>query len=55
MGSIDGHRIDYNGVGVLRGQWHMYPAKTDQSTPWGALNLEVYFGYDRDRAFFGYH
>ena len=23
MGSIIGHRIDYNGVGVLRGQWHI--------------------------------
>ena len=26
MGSIIGHRIDYNGVGVLRGQWHI-PSK----------------------------
>ena len=23
MGSIDGHRIDYNGVGVLKGQRHI--------------------------------
>ena len=22
MGSIIGHKIDYNGVGALRGQWH---------------------------------
>ena len=22
MGSIIGHRINYNGVGALRGQWH---------------------------------
>ena len=27
MGSIVGHRIDYNGVGVLRGQQHI-PSKT---------------------------
>ena len=27
MGSIVGHRIDYNGVGVLRGQRHI-PSKT---------------------------
>ena len=26
MGSIIGHRIDYNGVGALRGQWHI-PSK----------------------------
>ena len=26
MGSIDGHRIDYNGVEVLRGQQHI-PSK----------------------------
>ena len=23
MGSIIGHRVDYNEVGVLRGQWHI--------------------------------
>ena len=23
MGSIIGHRIDYNGVGALKGQWHI--------------------------------
>ena len=27
MGSIIVHRIDYNGVGVLRGQWHI-PSKS---------------------------
>ena len=26
MGSIIGHRIDYNGVGAARGQWHI-PSK----------------------------
>ena len=26
MGSLTGHRIDYNGVGALRGQWHI-PSK----------------------------
>ena len=26
IGSIIGHRIDYNGVGALRGQWHI-PSK----------------------------
>ena len=26
MGSIFGHRIDYNGVGVLTGQWNI-PSK----------------------------
>ena len=25
MGSVFGHRIDYNGVGVLRGQQHIPP------------------------------
>ena len=36
MGCIDGHNIDYNGIGVLRGQRH-YPAKIDSSNPppWG--------------------
>ena len=32
MGSIVGHRIDYNGVGVLRGQRHI-SSKPDPSTP----------------------
>ena len=31
MGSIIGHRIDYNGVGALRGQWHK--AKINPLTP----------------------
>ena len=33
MGSIIGHRIDYIGVGVLSGQWHI-PSKNDPSTLW---------------------
>ena len=36
MGSIIGHRIDYNGVGVLRGQGHMLvkinPSTSNTST-----------------------
>ena len=34
MGSIIGHRIDYNGVGALRGQRHIPtpPAKTPNKT-----------------------
>ena len=32
MGSIIGHRIDYNGVGALRGSG-TYPAKINLSTP----------------------
>ena len=31
-GSIDGYRMDCNGVGVLRGQRHI-PRKIDPSTP----------------------
>ena len=34
MGSIVGHRIDYNGVGVLRGQRHI-PSKTWPKCPPG--------------------
>ena len=37
MGSIIGQRIDYNGVGALRGQWHI-PSK---NLPKG--NEAVYF------------
>ena len=33
MGSIAGHRIDYNGIGVLRSQC-TYLAKLDPITPW---------------------
>ena len=32
MGSITGHRIDYNGVGALRGQRHILSAKIYPST-----------------------
>lgn len=32
MGSIIGHRRDYNGVGALRGQQHI-PENIDPSTP----------------------
>ena len=35
MGSTIGHRIDYNGVGALRGQRHI-PAKINPSNPPGA-------------------
>ena len=34
MGSVIGHRIDYNGVGALRGQRHI-PTKINPSTPQG--------------------
>ena len=38
MGSIIGYKIDYNGVGVRRGQRHpTYTAKIDPSTPPGGL------------------
>ena len=33
MGSIIGHRIDYNGVGALRGQWHIRSKKLTQVPP----------------------
>ena len=33
MGSIIGHRIDYNGVGSLRGQWHIPSKKLTQVPP----------------------
>ena len=33
MGSIVGHRIDYNGVGALREASGTYTAKLDPSTP----------------------
>ena len=33
MRSIIGHRIDYNGVGALKGQRHTYPAKINPNTP----------------------
>ena len=32
MGSTIGHRIDYNGVGALRGQWHI-PSKNYPTYP----------------------
>ena len=35
MGSIIGHKIDYYGVGALRGQSRTYPAKINPSTPPG--------------------
>ena len=38
MGSIIGHRIDYNGVGALRASG-TYPAKSNPST-FPGLNLE---------------
>ena len=33
MGSIIGYRIDYNGVGALRGQWHIPSKKLTQVPP----------------------
>ena len=33
MGSIIGHRIDYNGVGALRGQRHLPRQKLTQVPP----------------------
>ena len=39
MGSIIGHRLDYNGVGALRGQRHIHPAKINPSI-FRALNPE---------------
>ena len=32
MGSITGHKIDYNGAGALRGQRHI-PSKTEPKYP----------------------
>ena len=43
MGSIIGHKLDYDGVGVLRGQWHI-PSKNYPSTlPPGNRTLNVSF------------
>ena len=43
MGSIDGHRLDYNGIGVLEGQrhipsktWPEYPLPPPQDRPFAA-------------------
>ena len=41
MGSIIGHRIDYNGVGALRGQRHI-STKINPSTPPGKLQVIVF-------------
>ena len=38
MGSIIGHRIDYNRVGALRGQWHIPVPKLTQVSPRGNNN-----------------
>ena len=40
MGSIIGHRIDYNGVGAPRGASGTYPAKINPSTPRGSSYIE---------------
>ena len=46
MGSIIGHKIDYDGVGVLRGQWHI-PSKNYPSTlPPGKQNLKCIIRYN---------
>ena len=42
MGSIIGQRIDYNGVGALRGQQHIPSKNLPQYhplPPWGAIHL----------------
>ena len=41
MGSIIGHKIDYDRVGVLRGQWHI-PSKNLPKYP-GNRTLNVSF------------
>ena len=33
MESINGHRIEYDGVGAWSGQWHIYPAQIDPNIP----------------------
>ena len=38
MGSITGHRIDYNRVGALGGQWHIPVPKLTQVSPRGNNN-----------------
>ena len=40
MGSIIGHRIDYNGVGALRGQRHIPTSRA--KTPNKTCNLCMY-------------
>ena len=41
MGSIFGHRIDYNGEGVLRGQQHIPPQKINPSNPPGIASRKL--------------
>ena len=41
MGSIIGHRIDYDGVGALRGQRHIPSKNCNPSTPPSAPRLVV--------------
>ena len=40
MGSIVGNKIDYNGIGTLRGQWHM-PANINPRTPPPRVNRDL--------------
>ena len=52
MGSIIGHRIDYNGVGALRDQWYIYTQQKFPQVPpspppfppgiWGKLKTKLY-------------
>ena len=40
MGSIIGHRIDYNGVGVMRGQGHMLVKMNPSSSSTPTFSLK---------------
>ena len=42
VGSIIGHKIDYNGLGALRGQWHIHLPKYPPPPP-GNRTLNVSF------------
>ena len=43
MGSIIGHKIDYNGVGALRGQGHIPSKNLPKYPPPGNRKLNVSF------------
>ena len=43
MGSIIGHTIDYGGLGVLRGQWHVPSKNLPKYPPPGNRTLNVSF------------
>ena len=46
MGSIIGHKIDYNEVGVLRGQWHIPSKNLPKYPPSGKQNLKCIIRYN---------